>query len=60
MGFFTDRLFEDEADDSILGEDPSDFHHSKRPGLKYLLKSQEQLTEEALRELEAKVEREER
>lgn len=48
MGFFDDR---------IIGDDPSDFRHSKRPSLRYLLKSHDQLMEEELRALEAQLER---
>lgn len=39
-------------DDDIIGDDPSDFHHSKRPSLRYLLKSHETLVEEELQKLE--------
>ena len=39
-------------DDEIIGDDPSDFHHSKRPSLRYLLKSHDTLVEEELRKLE--------
>lgn len=45
-------------DDDIIGDDPSDFHHSRRPSLRYLLKSHETVVKEELRKLDENFERE--
>lgn len=45
-------------DDDIIGDSPDDFYHSKRPSLRYLLKSHETVVEEELRKLEENLERE--
>lgn len=51
MGLFRDRLLGD-------GDDRFEFKHSKRPSLSYLVHSQDQLTEDALREIDLQVARE--